>query len=307
MLKKLRKKHQEVSIHQKATTLNIIKREMLRDKIALSSFVFIVAFIIILIITSLVIDQTVALQRDFSLGGTFNQAPSINNILGTDDGGRDCFTVLMVAATNSLIITALATIISSVFGVIYGLISGYVGGRVDRFMMRIIEGITILPNIVILITLIAFTGGIGVISMFTYTVMISLVAWLGIARMVRTRIVQEKELEYVQASKTLGTSHIKIIFHQLLPNLSTVIIASMTLSAVGIIGMETGISFLGFGFPIEMPSLGTLLALARSPVVLRYRWWNWIPATILIVSIMFSINNVGNMLSRAADARQRRG
>ena len=307
MFNKIRKKPQEVSTHEKETTLNIIKREMLRDKVALSSFIFIAIVILFLTIGSLVIDQAEVLQRDFSLIGNNNQAPSINHILGTDGGGRDGFRVLIIAARNSLVITILATLISSVFGIIYGLISGYVGGRVDSFMMRIIEGISILPNIVILITLIAVMGGVGVISIFTYTVMISLVAWLGIARMVRTRLIQEKELEYIQASKTLGTPHIKIIFHQLLPNLSTIIIASMTLSAVSIIGMETGISFLGFGFPIEMPSLGTLLASARTPVVLRFRRWNWIPATVLITLIMFSINNVGNMLSRAADARQRRG
>ena len=306
MFKKVHKKSKEVSTHQNETTFNIIKREILRDKVALSCFIFIAAIMMLLIIASLVIDQTGAMQDNFAFE-RLNKTPSIRHPFGTDNRGRDGVVVLIIAARNSLIITILATVISSVFGIIYGLISGYVGGHIDHFMMRLIEGISILPNLVILITLMAVIGGVGGITIFTYTVMISLLAWLGIGKMVRMRLVQEKELEYVQASKTLGTSHLKIIFHQLLPNLSTVIIASMTLSAVAIIGMETGISFLGFGFPINMPSLGTLVAAARSPAVLRYRWWAWMPATTLTVLIMFSINSIGNMLGRAADARQRRG
>jgi len=295
MSRKLYKTHQKVETHQ--TALNIIKREMLLDKVALSSFVFIIAIIIFVFITSFIIGQTDALRFDLEM---MNSAPSRYHLLGTDDLGRDGFMMLIVAARNTLTITALVTLISSTFGVIYGLISGYVGGRIDNLMMRVIEGISILPNVVIMI---AFVAIIGRFSMFTFTVLMSLLTWTMPAKMVRSKLIQEKELEYVQASKTLGTSHIKIIFLELLPNLSTIIIASIVLNAVGIIGIETGISFIGFGFPVDMPSLGTLVAEARAAHVLANRWWVWAPATLLIILILFSINNIGNMLNRASDAR----
>jgi len=296
---KLRGKYQEVNEHQ--TALNIIKREMELDKIALSSFIFIVAIIILVFAASFVIDQTDALRFDL---GMVNLAPSINHIFGTDNFGRDGFLMLIVAARNTLTITVLVTLISSAFGVIYGLISGYVGGRIDNFMMRIVDGMSILPNVVIMI---AFVAIIGRFSLFTFTVLMSLLTWTAPAKMVRAKLIQEKELEYIQASLTLGTSHFKIITNQLLPNLSTIIIASIVVNAVGIIGIEAGISFIGFGFPPEMPSLGTLVSEARRVHVMTNRWWSWVPATSLIVLILFSINNIGNMLNRATDARQRRG
>ena len=307
MPKKSHKEYQEMSIHQKSTTFNVIKREIMRDKIALGSFIFIVAVIMIIIIAAFIVDiDRESLQRSYGFlyPERLNRAPSRHHLLGTDTRGRDGVMLLVAAARNSLIVTALATLISSAFGIIYGLVSGYAGGRVDRYMMGVIDGISVVPNLIILITLLGLLGGF---SMFTYTVMLSLLAWTGVAKMIRTRLIQEKEFEYIEASKTLGTSNIKIIFYHLLPNLSTIIIASMTLNAVAIIGMETGLSFLNFGFPTDMPSLGTLVATAGDMRILRFRWWIWMPATVLIVLIMFSINCIGNTLSRAADARQRRG
>jgi len=306
MFEKSRRKHQEVSAHQKDTVLNIIKREMLRDKVALASFILIVSVMIVIIIVPFTIDQEVEVWGSFGFLNPerINQAPSRYFLLGTDSRGRDGVILLIIAARNSLIITVLVTLISSVFGIVYGLISGYIGGRIDSFMMSIIDGISILPNLILMVILLAILGGF---SIFTYTAMLSILAWVGVAKMVRTRLIQEKEFEYIKVSKTLGTSHLKIIFHHLLPNLSTIIIASMTLNAVGVIGMETGLSFIGLGFPIEMPSLGTLIATTRYMHILRFRWWVWTPSVVLIVLIMFSINSIGNMLSRAADARQRQG
>ena len=299
MSKKIPETYQKTS--RAYTTFNIIKRELLRDKLALVSFIFIATLIIFVIIASLGIDPIDLLLGNFDM---MNQPPSIYHFLGTDDRGRDGLMLLIIATRNSLITAMLATFISSTIGVIYGLISGYVGGRIDNLMMRITEGISMLPSIILLI---AFVAVVGELTIFTFTVLISLLSWTGVAKVVRATLMKEKELEYIQASKTVGTPHLKIILQQILPNLSTVIVAGMTLNIVGIMGVETGLSFIGFGFPIYTPSLGTLIATARFIHVLTNRWWIWIPATLLIVFITFSINNIGNMLNRATDARQRRG
>src|SRR5699024_1118667 len=130
---------------------------------------------------------------------------------------------------------------------------------------------------------------------------------MGIARLIRSKALQERELDYVNASKTMGSSDLKIMFTQVLPNLSSIIIVTMTLNLAANIGLESGLSFLGFGFPEETPSLGTLLSYSTDPQTLEYRWWVWLPAGILILVLMLAVNNVGQALKRATDARQRKG
>ncbi len=107
--------------------------------------------------------------------------------------------------------------------------------------------------------------------------------------------------------KTLGSSNLKIMFTQVLPNLSSLIIVTMTLNLAANIGLESGLSFLGFGFPESTPSLGTLVSYATNPQTLEQRWWIWVPASVMIFVLMLAVNNVGQALKRATDARQRRG
>lgn len=117
----------------------------------------------------------------------------------------------------------------------------------------------------------------------------------------------ERELEYVAASKTLGTPDWKIMLFNVLPNLSSIIIVNMTLNLAGNIGIETSLTYLGFGLPENVPSLGTLISYSRNPEVMENKPWVWLPAAILILVLMLCINFIGNALKRAADARQRLG
>ena len=297
----------QIEVSSEDTTFNVIKREMIKDKLAFISFVFIIFLVVMIFIVSLIADSTEAFQNNFNFD-EWNLPPSFRHVLGTDGLGRNRIILLIFAARNTLMVVASIVVISSVLGIIYGLISGYIGGFVDSVMMRIIECLVVFPNFVVIIVVIIISGGFT-IPLFIITT--SLLTWMPIATVVRTRVRQEKELEYIQASRTLGTSHFKIIFHQLLPNLSTVIIASITLNAVSITGIETGFTFLfsrfGFLAHIFSPSLGTLIASTGTMIVLRFYPLEWLPAVVLIVLIMFSINNIGEMLSRAADPRQRHG
>src|SRR5690625_7960141 len=97
------------------------------------------------------------------------------------------------------------------------------------------------------------------------------------------------------------------MFTQLLPNLSSLIIVTMTLNLAANIGIESGLSFLGFGFPEDTPSLGTLLSYARNPQVLQHRWWIWVPAADLILQLMISFENVGDAVNRAQKVEQGKG
>jgi len=135
--------------------------------------------------------------------------------------------------------------------------------------------------------------------------MIALFAWMGTARLLRSMALRQGKLDYVSASKTLGTPNIIIIFREVLPNMISIIISNFTINLAANMGIETGLTFLGFGLPFGTPSLGRLIFYARTPAVLVYRQWQWIPAALLIVVMMLCINFVGQALNRAADARKR--
>ena len=131
--------------------------------------------------------------------------------------------------------------------------------------------------------------------------------WVGKARLFRSKTLSEGRRDYVSASKTLGTNDFVIMFREIMPNLSSLIITNLTMNFAANIGIETTLTFLGFGLPTNVPSLGTLIGYASSGDVLVNRQWIWLPASILILVLMLSINYVGQAFKRSADARQRLG
>ena len=291
----------EVDSTKSPSAISILWRELVRDKLALVSLIFFVLITVAVFSISMVLDQDEIVRVDlFAL----HEAPSEEFILGTDYGGRDVFGQLIIGTRNSLLIGFLVTIFSGIIGVTYGVIAGYFGGHVDNVMMRILDFFLILPFIMIIIV---FVSLVPTYSVWTFSLIMTMFSWMGIARLIRSKALQEKELDYAQASKTLGTPHFKIVFWQVLPNITSLIIVTMTLNLAANIGLESGLSFLGFGFPESTPSLGTLLSYARNPQTLEFRWWIWVPAAVLILLLMLSVRNVGEALRRAADSRQRRG
>ncbi|MGG1633805.1 peptide ABC transporter permease [Paenibacillus sp. FSL A5-0031] len=283
------------------SSLNIIWREIVRDKVAFVSLIFLSVVILSVYGISLVLNQEQIVSVDlFAL----KKPPSSEHLLGTDYGGRDVFGQLIIGTRNSLTIAIIVTAFTGVIGVCVGLISGYFGGTVDNIFMRFVDFFMILPTLMIVI---AFVTAVPKYNIWSFSLIMTAFLWMGIARLIRSKALQEKELDYVQASKTLGSSNFKIMMVQVLPNLSSIIIVTMTLNLAANIGLESGLSFLGFGFPESMPSLGTLVSYARDPQTLELRWWIWLPASILILVLMLSINNVGQALKRATDARQRKG
>lgn len=288
-------------IDKSPSSLNILWRELVRDKVALISLIFLGLVILLVYGTSLILDQAEIVKVDlFAL----YEPPSAQYWLGTDYGGRDVFGQLIIGTRNSLTIGIIVTLMTGCVGILVGLLSGYFGGMIDNLFMRVVDFFMILPMLMIVI---AFVTAVPKYNIVSFSLIMTAFLWMGIARLIRSKALQERELDYVKASKTLGSSHLKIMLSQVLPNLSSIIIVTMTLNLAANIGLESGLSFLGFGFPESTPSLGTLVSYARNPQTLEFRWWIWLPASILILLLMLSINNVGQALKRATDARQRRG
>lgn len=279
--------------------MRTIWREIRHDKMALGSLILLTIIVLSAYISPFVIDQAALTRVNFL--NTW-KPPSAANWLGTDDGGRDVFGQLMLGTRNSLTIGVCVTLIAGLFGLTYGLVSGYYGGRVDNVLMRILEFMMVLPSLMFIIVFVTIVPNYNV---FTFILIMSAFAWYGKARLIRSRALQERELDYINASKTLGTPSWKVMFFEMFPNLSSLVIVNMTLTLAGNIGIETGLTFLGFGLPAGTPSLGTLISFARNPDIVQNKWWVWLPAALLILVMMLCINYVGQAVKRASDARQR--
>ncbi len=288
-------------IRKSPSSWSVLRRELVRDKTALVSIAFVVLFLLFIYSSVLFVNQGVVTTVDL---GAIREAPSSAHWLGTDRAGRDIFGQLVIGARNSFTIGFTITLLSAAIGLTLGLLAGFYGGLVDNIIMRIIDFILVLPFLMLVIVFVSIVPKSGIGS---FIFIMTAFLWIGKARLIRAKVLSERELDYVQASKTLGTPNWKIIWFGVLPNLSSVVIVNLTLSLAGNIGIETGLSYLGFGLPESTPSLGTLVSYANDPDVLQNSWWMWLPASLLILVLMLAINFIGQALKRATDARQRLG
>ncbi|MGG5342751.1 ABC transporter permease [Enterococcus sp. AZ020] len=288
-------------VSEPALGLKMIAREFKKDKLALFSLGILVIIIAVTFIGALVVDQNKVMMVDIFEKYT---PPGETFFLGADEGGRDVLGQLLIGARNSIVIGFAITIITSVIGVGIGIISGYYSGKVDNIIMRIIDFTMILPMMMIIIVFITI---IPKYNVWSFIAVMSAFYWVAKARLFRSKTLSEGRRDYVNASKTMGTSDFKIMFREIMPNLSSLIITNLTMNFAGNIGIETTLTFLGFGLPANVPSLGTLISFASSGDVLVNKQWVWLPASILILVLMLSINYVGQAFKRAADAKQRLG
>ena len=279
----------------------IIKREFKADKTATICFILLIIIFATVIIGSLVLDQKAVMK--INLRNKY-LPPSKEFILGTDIGGRSILAQLLIGGRNSILIGFAVTLFTSIIGIMVGLITGFYGGKVDNGIMRIADFISILPATLLIIT---FVVVIPKYTMWHFIFIMTIFYWVGITRLVRSKALSENRKDYVNASRIMGTSDLKIMLTGILPNISSIIIVDLILSFAGNIGIETGLSFLGFGLPPSTPSLGTLVSYARTPGAMSDMLWLWLPASLLILVMMLCINYVGQAVRRASDAKQRLG
>lgn len=285
---------------KKAVTLRqSLLREFKNDSLAKWSAIFLAAVLLIVFIGALFIPSQDYI--DVNIMDQYLDPFTDGHILGTDIGGRDILMMLLISTRNSLWIAIAVTVLTLFIGIVLGTITGYFGGKFDLFFMRITDFIMILPFLMIIIVLVTIVPHYNA---WTLIIIMSAFYWIGTTRLIRSRVLSESERDYVKASKTSGTPTWKIMFKGVLPNLTSLIIAESTLMFAGNIGLETGLSFLGFGLPAGTPSLGNMLNEATNPETMTQKPWTWLPAAILILMIVLSIVFIGQALRRVADQRQ---
>ena len=286
------------------TGFSVIVREFKKDKIALFSFFAVTIFIIAVFVASMFINlqqlQTVDIFRKY-------EVPSFNNFwnfFGRVSGGRSVMGYVIVGARNSITIGVIITIVTTFIGLFVGLCMGYYGGKIDAWGMRIVDFISIMPSVMIIIVFVSIVPKYGI---FQFILIFSMFYWTRTTRLARSKTLSETRRDYVNASKTMGTSDLKIMFSEILPNISSIIIVNGTLALASNIGIEVALSFLGFGLPAATPSLGTLISYASKPEIIQYKAYVWLPAALVLLFMMLGINYIGQALRRAADAKQRLG
>jgi len=239
------------------------------------------------------------------------------HFLGTDELGRDLTIRLMMGSRISLLVGLVASILILIIGSLYGAIAGYFGGKVDLIMMRIVDIIYTVPDILIIILLMVTLKyplqdlansvpgfgwindiGIGLISIF---IVFSLLYWVGMARIVRGQILSLKEQEYVTAARALGASHRRIIGKHLLVNCIGPLIVTTTLQIPSAIFTESFLSFIGIGVQAPMPSLGSMASDAIGGI---YSYPHKLLAPAIMISlIILSFNLLGDGLRDAFDPK----
>ena len=236
------------------------------------------------------------------------------HIMGTDNLGRDYAIRVIYGTRISLMVGFVSALIVVMIGILYGSISGYFGGKVDIIMMRIVDIIYSLPDVLIVILLsvaikdiistskneLIIKLGAGMISIF---IVFGLLYWVGMARQVRGQILSIKEQEYVLAARAMGASPMHIIMKHMIPNCVSVIIITAAMQIPSAIFTESFLSFVGMGVSMPMPSLGSLASDARSGLV-SYPYMLVFPAATIFL-IVLSFNLLGNGLRDAFDPKLR--
>ncbi len=330
-------KTQTVQMSESTTFWKDGFKRLSKNKVAMVCLSVIILILLIAIFVPMfwpyTYDQMLGVKQGVGVDGTFNNLAPFQfgetelalksqghfimpHIFGTDSQGRDYFIRVIYGTRISLMVGIFASVIVLIIGLVYGSVSGYFGGKVDLIMMRIVDIIYSLPDMLIIILLsVVFKQvlasvikgtflakiGVGMISIF---IVFALLYWVSMARLIRGEILTLKQNEYVLAARAMGAKPSYIIKKHLLPNSMSVIIISTCLQVPSAIFTESFLSFLGLGVSIPMPSLGSLASDALDGMY-SYGYRLIIPA-IMIWLIVLSFNLFGDGLRDAFDPKLRK-
>jgi peptide/nickel transport system permease protein len=232
------------------------------------------------------------------------QPPSLQHPMGTDQLGRDMLTRVLYGGRISLFVALMVVIITLVVGMPIGAIAGYFGGMIDNVLMRITDVALTLPTLLVLILLSAVLREMDLPlieknSVLTIALVIGILSWMTVARLLRASYLTIREMEFVEAARSMGAANIRIMGRHILPNAISPIIVQSTLALGYAIMLESGLSFLGFGIQPPTPSWGNLLSNAQQHMT-RHPWLAIFPGLMIFVTVI-SINYIGDALRDAID------
>jgi len=224
-------------------------------------------------------------------------APSADNLLGTDDRGRDVLARLLYGFRLSVLFALALTVIGTLIGVLFGALQGYFGGKFDLLFQRFVEIWNSMPELYLLIIFASLFQP----SILLLLILLSLFGWMGLADYVRAEFLRGRNMDYVRAARALGVSNVAIMWRHLLPNGMTPVITFLPFRISGAILALTSLDFLGLGVPPTTPSLGELLAQGKENID---AWWLSMTTFGVLVGTLTLLIFIGEALREAMDTRK---
>ena len=228
-----------------------------------------------------------------------NAGPSAQHWFGTDGVGRDVLARTLEGGRISLLVAVSSVVLSTSIGFLVGAIAAFGGRWADTLSMRSVDLAMTLPPVIFLLVLASIVGS----GIWSTVVVIALLSWPVLSRMVRARLLELRERDFVMAARGMGAGLGHLLFRHGLPNSIDILVVYATLQVANAILLEAGLSFLGLGVPPPAASWGNMLNAARSTSVLEQYPWQWLfPGGALVVTVL-AINFIGDGLRDAFDPR----
>lgn len=225
------------------------------------------------------------------------QPPSAQNLLGTDEVGRDILTRMVWGTRTSLTISLTAVAIAAVIGVAIGVAAGFFGGVIDNILMRIMDILMAIPNLLLGISIAAALGS----SITNLTIAIAVGNIAAFARIARSSVMTVRDKEYIESAVSTGANNWRIIWRYVLPNALAPIIVQVSMAIAGAILNISGLSFVGLGVPAPTPEWGAMLSAGRGYI--RDYWWVITFPGVAIMMAVLAFNLLGDGLRDALDPR----
>jgi microcin C transport system permease protein len=223
--------------------------------------------------------------------------PTLDNLFGTDDRGRDLLAQLIYGFRVSVLFALALTVIGVLLGVVTGAIQGFFGGKTDLAFQRFIEIWGSMPELYLLIIFSAvFAPSISLLL-----ILLSLFGWMGLSDYVRAEFLRNRQLDYVRAARALGLSNWQIIWRHVLPNSLTPVVTFLPFRMSAAILALTSLDFLGLGVPPGTPSLGELLSQGKNNID---AWWISLSTFAVLVITLLLLTFMGDALRNALDPRK---
>ncbi|MCI8850057.1 MAG: ABC transporter permease [Erysipelotrichaceae bacterium] len=288
-------KNAEKIAYESSTYLQDAWKRFKQNKLALIGLIFLLIMLVLSIIVPIISPYTYDGQ-DLTLQ---HAGSSLQHLMGTDKFGRDMLVRIMCGGRISLAVGFAAAAISLVVGVVYGAISGYLGGKVDMVMMRIVDAMYSIPDMLYVIMVVVAMGA----NFVSIMIGVCLTFWMDMARQVRTQVMTLKEQEFSLAAFVLGAGKSRILFKHLIINSMGPIIVTVTMIVPRAIFYEAFLSFLGIGIAAPQASWGTLANDAKGLVSTYPMEVIW--PVLAICLTMLSLNFIGDGLGDALDPKKK--
>lgn len=271
----------------------LILNRFLKHKLAVVGLV-----LFSLIVLMAIFAPVLAPHDPYEVGMSYEK-PSSEHLLGTDQSGRDVLSRIIYGSRVSLAVGVGAVLVFVIIGTLLGAVAGYFGGWIDMVVMRMTDVFMSFPYLMVILVLVSIMGP----GLFNIVLVLGALGWPPIARLVRGSILSVKQMDYVQSGIALGFKTPRILFNHILPNVLAPILVNATFGIASAIITEASLSFLGMGVQPPTASWGNMLTEAQSITVLSTQPWLWIPAGMLIVIAVLSVNFMGDGLRDALDPR----